>query len=133
MNLGCTRFCSFVSAFQTDVSTDNLSASQCTLLRIHHRYGRTSMTDIRSWTKLGLYNLPIDIARCDIPICPACAFGLARKRKKESGSIGPDDPNPGDFVVIKQLPRVQFQKLRDLMMCWTPLPTDPFPLTNTVP
>ena len=100
MNLGCTRFCSFVSAFQKDVSADNLSASQRTLLRIHHRYDHTSMTDIRSWATLGLYNLPIDIARCDIPICPACAFGLARKRKKDSGSIGPDNPNPGDFVSV---------------------------------
>ena len=36
-------------------------------------------------------------------------------------------------IFTKPLPRVQFQKLRNLMMGWTPSPTDPFALTDNVP
>ena len=98
MDLGCTKFCSFIATTTKD--NTNLSASQKLLLRLHHRYSHGSMKDIQQWSRDRLYNIPIDVSCCTIPICSACQFGMAKKRTKQTGTIGKGKLNPGDFVSV---------------------------------
>jgi hypothetical protein len=98
MNQGCTKYCTFVATTTKD--NTNLSASQKLLLRIHHRNSHGLMKDIQQWAKDGLFNIPIDVSRCTIPICAACQFSTAKKRTKNAGTIGKGTLAPGDFVSV---------------------------------
>jgi hypothetical protein len=139
---GCTKYCTFLTDFHSNLSadtqlahpqqppslknastvpskaptaplyatipsdyTDNLSVNQRTLLRLHHRFGHRSFQDIQAWSRAGRFNIPIEVSTCKIPICLACKFGDAKKNPHNGAthSVGPANPNPGDFVSVDTL------------------------------
>ena len=57
------------------------------------------MKEIQQWARDGQYDLPIDISKCEIPICAACQFGEAKKKKPETGTIA-KETKPGDFISV---------------------------------
>jgi len=87
--------------------TDNLSATQCKLVRLHHRYGHQSMDTIQEWACTGFNNVPSDIVvKCEKPLCRGCQFGAARRRPQErskTGSLSKNANQPGDVISVDQM------------------------------
>ena len=77
------------------------------LLKLHQRFGHVSFKKLQWMAKQGI--LPKAYATCDIPVCPACAYGKMIKRpwrSKETRSISANDQKhlkPGDQVAVDQL------------------------------
>ena len=95
------------TSFEKQAQNDNLTSSQRTLLRIHHRRGHESMAKIQHMTRDGHYDLPIEITKCKIPQCRACDFGASKQRPHESHTGGLSKNNkidqPGTFVSTDQM------------------------------
>ena len=77
------------------------------LLKIHQRFGHISFRKLQWMAKQGV--LPKSYATCDIPVCPACAYGKMIKRpwrsKKEKNYDKTDHTSlrPGEKVAVDQL------------------------------
>ena len=75
------------------------------LLRIHYSFGHTPFSKLQQMAKRGI--LPKRLSKCAIPICSACQYAKATKRKwrpKTAKDHNPDSPTkPGQVVSVDQL------------------------------
>ena len=88
---------------EEDKQPDNVSSE---FLRYHHKFNRISPKRIQLMAKQGI--LPRRLAKCPIPVCTACLYGKATKRKwrdknadNESEAYVPT--RPGEVVSVDQL------------------------------
>jgi hypothetical protein len=91
--------------FSPSTLAPNLTSAQHQKLLMHQRCNHRNMTDINRWIRKGL--LPVDppIAYCPDPICAACQFGKAHRKRhaKATGGITAASAIPGDGVSANQL------------------------------
>ena len=77
------------------------------LLKIHQQFGHSSFKKLQWMAKQGI--LPKSYATCEIPICPACAYGKMIKRpwrskeNRSSNYMTQSHLKPGDKVAVDQL------------------------------
>jgi hypothetical protein len=91
--------------FSPSTLAPNLTSAQPQKLLMHQRCNHRNMADINQWIRKGL--LPVDpsIANCPNPICAACQFGKAHRKRhaKVTGGITAASAIPGDGVSADQL------------------------------
>jgi hypothetical protein len=75
------------------------------LMHWHHRFGPLPMKKIQVLSSMGL--LPSNIAKCQIPLCQACTYGMMTRKawrtKRKIQNIAPTTIKPGDHVSVDQL------------------------------
>jgi GAG-pre-integrase domain len=79
--------------------------NQVLLLQWHNRLGHISMKRIQRMASLGL--IPTQLAKCKVPLCQACIYGMMTKRawrtKGETSSIRKMGLSPGKHVSVDQI------------------------------
>jgi Reverse transcriptase (RNA-dependent DNA polymerase)/GAG-pre-integrase domain len=87
----------------TESSTEE--KNQSLLLQWHNRLGHISMRRIQRMASLGM--IPTQLARCQVPLCQACIYGMMTKRawrtKGEVSSIRKGATGPGKHVSVDQI------------------------------
>ena len=88
---------------EEDRQLDNTSAE---LLRLHQKFVHISFRRIQRMAKRGI--LPRKLANCPIPVCTACMFGKATRRKWRHKDSDKDAPKfiptkPGQVVSVDQM------------------------------
>ena len=87
---------------EEDLIKDNPTAE---LLRLHYSFGHTPFAKMQEMAKRGA--LPKRLARCNVPVCSACAYAKATKRKwrpRTAKNHKPTAPTvPGEVVSVEQL------------------------------
>jgi GAG-pre-integrase domain len=77
-------------------------SNQAELLRWNYRLGHISMHRIQRMASTGI--LPSRIARCKVPLCQACVYGMMTRRawrsKGEDATIGRSARVPGQHISI---------------------------------
>jgi transposase InsO family protein len=75
------------------------------LLKIHHAYDHTPFPKLQEMAKQGV--IPKKLAKCNVPVCSACQYAKATKRKWRSRTSKNWDPNrvhePGQVVSVDQM------------------------------
>ena len=75
------------------------------LLRMHYSFGHTPFAKLQQMAQRGI--LPKGLAKCNVPICSACQYAKATKRKwrpRTAKSYSPNKPTkPGQVVSVDQL------------------------------
>jgi hypothetical protein len=96
---------SFMAASATAVSTvligDNLSKSQRHKKYLHELCAHESYSNLNRWIRMGVFpGIDQKLAAVPDPVCPACAFGKARRvcHKTHNGHIADGHTKPGDGV-----------------------------------
>jgi hypothetical protein len=78
--------CGPVTAPSTSRNTirgDNLSSASHKLLQIHHCLGHKGFSELQHWAATGSNNMPPEIATCQVPVCRACQYGAAAKKRPQ--------------------------------------------------
>ena len=92
-----------------DEDNESMDDATAEFLRIHYRLGHLPMGKIKIMAKQGLVSKRL--AKCDIPVCPACFYGKATRRPWRSKPSTKDLPSgeipqvnkPGDCISVDQL------------------------------
>jgi hypothetical protein len=76
------------------------------LLRIHQRFGHISMAKLRNMAQQNI--IPRRLAKCSIPVCTACQFAKATRRRwrdktKSNWNDAKKPTQPGQVVSVDQL------------------------------
>jgi len=76
------------------------------LLKLHHRFGHISFKRLQEMAKQG--TVPTRLAKCPIPVCTACMFAKATKRKwRDKTKLAGDEvekvSRPGQVVSVDQM------------------------------
>jgi len=76
------------------------------LLKLHHRFGHISFKRLQEMAKQG--TVPMRLAKCPIPVCTACMFAKATKRKwrdktRLAGDAVKKASRPGQVVSVDQM------------------------------
>ena len=91
-----------IIADEPDQIPDNPTAQ---LLRLHYSFGHSPFSKLQQMARRGI--LPKGLAKCNVPICSACQYAKATKRKwrpRTAKSYSPSRPtSPGEVVSVDQL------------------------------
>jgi GAG-pre-integrase domain len=89
----------------TDTGSTEDEKQQALLLRWHSRLGHISMHRVQRMAAMGL--LPISIAKCKVPLCQACVYGMMTRRawrtKAIPSTVRPKISSPGQHISVDQL------------------------------